>query len=46
MRILTLLTVVLTAIALAACSGARDDTGQSHRGQSGPYVGGSAGVGF
>jgi uncharacterized lipoprotein YehR (DUF1307 family) len=46
MRTLTILVAVLSVIALAACGGSGDDSEQSHRNQAGPYVGGSAGVGF
>ena len=46
MRMLTILIAALSLIALAACSRSDDDTGQSRRGQAGPYISGSGGVGF
>jgi hypothetical protein len=46
MRMLSVLVVALSVIALTACSGSGDDSGQPHRGQAGPYIGGSGGVGF
>jgi hypothetical protein len=44
MRMLTIFVAALSVITLTACSGP-DDSGQSHRGQAGPYIGGSGGVG-
>jgi hypothetical protein len=46
MRMLIILVAALSVIALMACSRSDDGLGQPHRGQSGPYIGGSAGVGF
>jgi len=46
MRILTILVAVLSVIALAACSGSADDSGQPRRGQTGPYIGGNGGIGY
>ncbi|HET6608815.1 MAG TPA: hypothetical protein VFG62_19225 [Rhodopila sp.] len=46
MRMFIILVAALSVIALAACSGASDSSLQPHRGQAGPYVGGSGGVGF
>jgi hypothetical protein len=46
MRMFTLLVAALSVIALTACNGSTDDSGQPHRGQAGPYIGGSAGAGF
>lgn len=43
MRMLALLLAALSVIALTACAAADND---AHRGQSGPYISGSAGVGF
>ena len=45
-RTLTILVAVLSVIALTACGGAGDSSGQPHRNQAGPYIGGRAGVGF
>jgi predicted small secreted protein len=45
MRLLTILVVALS-LALTACSGTGDGTDRPSRGQSGPYIGGGAGVGF
>jgi hypothetical protein len=46
MRIFAILLAVLSVIALAACGGSGDGSEQPHRNQSGPYIGGGAGVGF
>jgi hypothetical protein len=46
MRMLTTLIALLSAIALTACAGSDDGSEQPHRSQAGPYIGGSAGVGF
>jgi hypothetical protein len=46
MRMLAILIAVLSLLAVTACSGSGDDSGQSHRGQTGPYIGGSGGAGF
>jgi hypothetical protein len=40
------LIAVLSLIALTACPGSSDDSGQPHRGQAGPYIGGRGGVGY
>jgi hypothetical protein len=46
MRTFTILVAALFVIALTDCSESADDSGQPRRGQAGPYIGGSAGVGF
>jgi hypothetical protein len=46
MRILTLLAIVLSMIALTACAGAGDTSQQSRRNQAGPYLSGGGGIGF
>lgn len=46
MRLFVVLALILSVMTLAACGGSGDDSGQYRRGQSGPYVGGGAGVGF
>lgn len=46
MRMFTLLMAALSVIALTACAASDGGDGQSHRGQTGPYISGSAGVGF
>jgi hypothetical protein len=40
------LAILLSVIALSACSGSDDHSEQPHRNQTGPYIGGGAGVGF
>ena len=47
MRMLTILIAALYVIVLKACSGSgNDSSGQPHRGQTGPYIGGSGGIGY
>jgi uncharacterized lipoprotein len=46
MRMLTILVAALSVIALAACAASDGGDGQARRGQTGPYIGGSTGVGF
>jgi uncharacterized lipoprotein len=46
MRMLTILVAALSVIALAACSESANESGQARHGQTGPYIGGSGGVGF
>jgi hypothetical protein len=46
MRMLTILVAVLSITFLTACANSDDGSGQSHRGLSGPYVGGGGGAGF
>jgi hypothetical protein len=46
MRMLIILITALSMVALTACSGSDDGSGQPRHGTAGPYIGGSAGVGF
>jgi hypothetical protein len=46
MRIVRIIIVGLSMIALAACSGSDDRSEQPHHYQAGPYIGGGSGVGF
>jgi hypothetical protein len=46
MRMLKLFAAALSVIVLTACAAPDSGDGQAHRGQAGPYVSGSAGVGF
>jgi hypothetical protein len=46
MRMFTILVAALSVIALTACGAPTDDPGQPHRGQTGPYISGSGGIGF
>ncbi|HEY0184596.1 MAG TPA: hypothetical protein VGC09_17485 [Rhodopila sp.] len=46
MRIFTILIAALSVAVLSACGSAGDGSEQSRRNQAGPYIGGSAGVGF
>jgi hypothetical protein len=46
MRMFIILVAALSVIALTACSPPADDSGQPHRGQTGPYIGGSGGFGY
>ncbi|HEX4369463.1 MAG TPA: hypothetical protein VH023_21685 [Rhodopila sp.] len=43
---LRLFVAAVSVIALTACAAPDSGDGQSHRGQAGPYISGSAGVGF
>jgi hypothetical protein len=43
LRVVTILVVVVSLIALTACGDSDDRSQQPHRG---PYIGGGAGVGF
>jgi hypothetical protein len=47
MRMFTILVAALSVIAVTACSPPpADDSAQPHRGQAGPYIGGSGGFGY
>ncbi len=46
MRFVTVLLSLLSILGLAACAASGDDSEQTQRHQSGPYVGASGGVGF
>jgi predicted small secreted protein len=45
MRLLTILAIALSLV-VTGCSGTGEGTDRPSRGQSGPYIGGGAGVGF
>jgi hypothetical protein len=45
MRMLIILVTALSMVALTACSGSDDGSGQPHRGTAGPYISGGAGIG-
>jgi hypothetical protein len=46
MRMLTIVIAAMSLIALTACAAPDNGDGQAHRGQSGPYISGGAGLGF
>jgi hypothetical protein len=45
MRMLIILVTALSMVALTACSGSDDGSGQPRRETTGPYISGSAGIG-
>jgi hypothetical protein len=46
MRVLTMIVAALSIMALAACAASDENAEPTHRNQTGPYIGGAAGVGL